>query len=66
MIEEITVDAYGDDEQIWAFRQAFEDNVDLPADGSAIGKDPDLVVKVKHHKPDDKPGNGIQCCNNGS
>ena len=30
MIEEITVDAYGDDEQFWAFRQALEDNVDLP------------------------------------
>jgi hypothetical protein len=29
MIEEITIDAYGDDEQLWAFRQAFEDNVDL-------------------------------------
>jgi hypothetical protein len=29
MIEEITVDAYGDDEQLWSFRQAFEDNVDL-------------------------------------
>ena len=28
LIEEITVDAYGDDEQLWAFRQAFEDNDD--------------------------------------
>jgi hypothetical protein len=25
LIEEITVDAYGDDEKLWAFRQAFED-----------------------------------------
>jgi len=32
LIEEITVDAYGDDEQLWAFRQAFEDDVSLPAD----------------------------------
>lgn len=24
VIEEITVDAYGDDEPLWAFRQAFE------------------------------------------
>ena len=30
LIEEITVDAYGDDEQLWAFRQAFEDDVDDP------------------------------------
>jgi len=25
LIEEITADAYGDDEQLWPFRQAFED-----------------------------------------
>jgi|GEM_PF-2083378 len=36
MIAEITVDAYGDDEQLWAFRQAFEDDVALPADGFVI------------------------------
>ena len=33
MIEEITVDAYGDDEKLWAFQQAFEENIELPADG---------------------------------
>jgi hypothetical protein len=38
MIAEITVDAYGDDEQLWAFRQAFEDDVALPADGFVIGE----------------------------
>ena len=38
LIEEITVDAYGDDEMLWAFRQAFEDNVDLPSDGFVIGE----------------------------
>jgi len=38
MIEEITVDAYGDAEKFWAFRQTFEDNVDLPADGFVIGE----------------------------
>jgi hypothetical protein len=37
MIAEITVDAYGDDEQLWAFRQAFEDDVALPADGLSSG-----------------------------
>mgnify|MGYP003561695381 CR=1 FL=1 len=30
LVAEITVDAYGDDEQLWAFRQAFEDDVTLP------------------------------------
>jgi len=38
MIEKITVDAYGDDEQLWAFRQAFEDDVQLPVDGFVIGE----------------------------
>ncbi len=43
LIEEITVDAYGEDEQLWAFRQAFEDNVALPAAGSVVGE-PVLVI----------------------
>ena len=38
LIEEITVDAYGEDEQLWAFRQAFEDNITLPCDGFVIGE----------------------------
>ena len=45
MIEDITVDAYGDNEQLWAFRQAFEDNVELPADGFIIGE-PVLVIEI--------------------
>ena len=47
MIEEITVDAYGDDEQLWAFRQAFEDHVELPADGFVIGE-PVSVIAVDY------------------
>ena len=38
LIEEITVDAYGDEEQLWAFRQAFEDNIAVPCAGSVIGE----------------------------
>ncbi len=38
LIEEITVDVYNDDEKLWAFRQAFEDNVALPSDGFVIGE----------------------------
>jgi len=38
LIEEITVDAYGEEEQLWAFRQAFEDKVDVPCEGSVIGE----------------------------
>jgi tetratricopeptide (TPR) repeat protein len=47
LIEEITVDAYGDDEMLWAFRQAFEDNVDLPSDGFVIGE-PVSVIKFDY------------------
>lgn len=47
MVEEIPVDAYGDDEKLWAFRQTFEDNVDLPVDGFVIGE-PISVIKVDY------------------
>jgi len=47
IIEEITVDAYNDDEKFWAFRQAFEDNVELPADGFVIGE-PVSVIEVDY------------------
>jgi tetratricopeptide (TPR) repeat protein len=47
LIEEITVDAYGDDEQLWAFRQAFEDDIALPADGFVIGE-PVSVIAVSY------------------
>ena len=47
MIAEITVDAYGDDEQLWAFRQAFEDDVALPANGFVIGE-PVSVIEVDY------------------
>ena len=38
LIAEITLDAYGVDEQLWAFRQILEDEVSLPADGFVIGE----------------------------
>ena len=47
MIEEIVVDAYGDDEQLSAFCQAFEDDVELPADGFVIGE-PVSVIAVDY------------------
>jgi len=47
MIEEIIVDAYGHDEQLWAFRQAFEDKVDLPADAFVVGE-PVSVIEVDY------------------
>jgi hypothetical protein len=38
LIYEVIVDANGEDEQLWAFRQAFEDALSLPADGFVIGE----------------------------
>lgn len=36
LIEQITVDAYGD-EGYWSFRQAFEDHVQFPVAASVVG-----------------------------
>ena len=47
LINEIIVDAYGEDEQLWAFRQAIEDEVDLPADAFVIGE-PVSVIKIDY------------------
>jgi len=38
LIEEITVDANGDDGKLWAFRQAFKNDVAVPCDGFVIGE----------------------------
>ena len=47
LIEEITIDAYGDDEKLWAFRQAFEDSVSVPCDGFVIGE-PLLIIRFDY------------------
>jgi hypothetical protein len=47
LIKAITVDAYGNDEKLRTFRQAFEDNVTLPADGFVIGE-PISVVEIDY------------------
>ena len=47
LIEQIIVDAYGEDEQVWAFRQAFEDDVAVPCDAFVVGT-PISVVKFDY------------------
>lgn len=47
LIEEITIDADGDEEQLWAFRQAFEDNIVLPTDGQVMGQ-PVAVLAIDY------------------
>jgi hypothetical protein len=48
LIEEITIDAYGDDEQLWAFHCAFEDGIELPCDAFVIGE-PVAVVGFDYY-----------------
>ena len=43
LIEEITTDCYGDDEQLGAFNTAFEDGIELPCDAFAIGEPVSVV-----------------------
>ena len=44
LLDEILTDANGDDEQLWAIRQAFEDNVAVPADAFVIGEPVEVVA----------------------
>jgi hypothetical protein len=47
LIEEIIVDAYGDDEQLSAFQQVIEDEVTMPTDAFAVGE-PVAVLKIDY------------------
>jgi hypothetical protein len=38
LLDEILTDAYGEDEQLWALRQAFDDGVAWPSDAFVIGE----------------------------
>jgi hypothetical protein len=59
LIEEIIIDAYGDDEQLWAFRQAFEDDVDLPADACVVGE-PVMALRIDYDG-NERRGLTVQC-----
>ncbi len=37
LLEEMLIDAYGDDEQLWAIRQGFADGVEFPVRGRVLG-----------------------------
>ena len=47
LIEEITVDAYGEQEQLWAIRQALADNIHVPFAATVIGE-PVQVTKFDY------------------
>ena len=56
LIGEILVDAYGEDEQLWAFRQVIEDEVTLPTEGTVIGE----TVQVTKIDYDGNPQRGLR------
>ncbi len=60
LIEEITVDAYGDAEQLWAFREAFEDNLRVPCAATVAGA-PVNVVKFDFDG-NERRGLTAKCC----
>ena len=65
MIDDITVDAYDDDEQLWSFLQAFKDEIVLPADGFVIGEP--VKVTAFEYTGNNIGGLMVRChLNNGS
>lgn len=51
LIEDATVDAYGPDEQRWAFRRAFEDTVPFPITGQIVGVDAGHDGGLRRRRP---------------
>ncbi|NQT94036.1 MAG: cytoplasmic protein, partial [Lentisphaerae bacterium] len=56
LLEEILVDAYSEDEQLWAFWQVIKDEVPLPAEGTVIGE----TVQVTKIDYDGNPQRGLR------
>jgi hypothetical protein len=64
LVDEITMDAYNDDEQLWAFRQVFEDEVAMPAEAFLVGE---LVeVLTIDYDGNERRGLTARCRNHGS
>ena len=47
LVDQIVVDADGDDEQLWAFRQAFDDEIAMPADAFVLGE-PVTILEIDY------------------
>jgi hypothetical protein len=49
LIEEITVDAYNEDEQLMGFENAFDEEADFPCPGTVVGEEVEVLsVSVKN------------------
>lgn len=42
-LEEVLIDAYGEDEQLWAFRQFFEDEAEFPFPAEVVGSPVEVI-----------------------
>jgi hypothetical protein len=60
LVDEITVDAYNDDEQLWAFRQVMEDEVAMPADAFVVGEP--VTVKEIDYDGNERRGLTAKLC----
>src|ERR1700738_5442325 len=60
LVEEITVDANVEDDPLWAFRRAFEDNVSVPCEATVIGE-PVKVMKFDYDG-NNRRGLTAMCC----
>ena len=51
LIEEITVDAYDDDEQLQGFANAFDEDANFPCPGNVVGEEVEVLsVSVENHR----------------
>lgn len=59
LLEDILVDAYGDDEQLWALREASSDGVQFPVDASVVGQP--VVVDGVEYEGNERRGLVARC-----
>ena len=65
VLDAVLTDAYGDDEQLWALHQTFDDHVPLPADAFVIGE-PIEVIQIEYDG-NERRGLTARCrCEDGS
>jgi hypothetical protein len=51
LIDEIVVDANGEDEQLMGFENAFDEEADFPCPGTVVGEEVEVLsVSVKNHR----------------
>jgi Calcium binding len=51
LIDEITVDAYGEDEQLMGLENAFDEDANFPCPGTVIGEEVEVLsVSMKDHR----------------